>query len=61
MAALSSPGYGPIDGQPTAYSYIAVLEVNILNCRLEVRVAFWRVPGWLLWLIALLRAFAMPG
>jgi hypothetical protein len=33
FAALSSPGYGPMDGQPIVYLYIAALEVNVLNCR----------------------------
>jgi hypothetical protein len=28
--ALASPGY---EGQPAVYLYIAVLEVNVLNCR----------------------------
>jgi hypothetical protein len=32
-AALTSPGYGPIGGQPAVYLYIAALEVNVLNCR----------------------------
>jgi hypothetical protein len=26
-------GYGPMDGQPAVYLYIAALEVNVLNCR----------------------------
>jgi hypothetical protein len=26
-------GYGPKDGQPGEYLYIATLEVNVLNCR----------------------------
>jgi hypothetical protein len=30
--ALASPGY---DGQPAVYLYIAALEVNVLNCRVE--------------------------
>jgi len=30
--ALASPGY---DGQPAVYLYIAVLEVNVLNCRIS--------------------------
>jgi hypothetical protein len=30
--ALASPGY---DGQPALYSYIAGLEMNVLNCRSE--------------------------
>ena len=34
LAALSSPGHGPIDGQLTVYLYIGALEVNILNCML---------------------------
>jgi len=25
-------GYGPMDGQPAVYSYIAALEVNVLIC-----------------------------
>jgi hypothetical protein len=33
-ATLASPGY---DGQPAVYLYIAALEVNVLNCRDEVR------------------------
>jgi hypothetical protein len=33
LADLSSPGYGPIDGQPAVYVYIAAIEVNVLNCR----------------------------
>jgi hypothetical protein len=33
LAALSSPGYGPIDGQPTVYLYIAAIGVTVLNCR----------------------------
>ena len=33
LAALSSPGYGSMDGQPAVYLYIAALEVNVLNCR----------------------------
>ena len=33
LAALSSLGYGPMDGQATVYLYIAALEVNVLNCR----------------------------
>jgi hypothetical protein len=28
LAALSSPGYGPLDGQPAVYLYIAALEAN---------------------------------
>jgi hypothetical protein len=35
LAALSSPGYGPMDGQPAVYLYIAALKVNVLNCRDE--------------------------
>ena len=27
------PGYGPMDGQPAVYLYIATLEVNVLICR----------------------------
>jgi hypothetical protein len=34
LAALDNPGYGPIDGQPAVYSYIATFEVNALNCRI---------------------------
>jgi hypothetical protein len=30
-AALTSPGYGPIGGQPAVYLYIAALEVNVLK------------------------------
>jgi hypothetical protein len=37
LAAVSTPGYGPTDGQPAEYLYIAALEVNVLNCRDEVR------------------------
>ena len=33
LAAVSSPGYSPVDGQPAVYLYIAALEVNVLNCR----------------------------
>jgi hypothetical protein len=33
LAALSSPSYSPIDGQPAVYVYIAAIEVNVLNCR----------------------------
>ena len=36
LAAVSTPGYGPTDGQPAEYLYIAALEVNVLNCRDEV-------------------------
>jgi hypothetical protein len=31
------PATGPMDGQPIAYLYTAALEVNVLNCRVEVR------------------------
>ena len=34
LAAVSTPGYGPTDGQPAEYLYIAALEVNVLNCRI---------------------------
>jgi hypothetical protein len=40
--ALASPGY---DGQPAVYLYIAVLEVNVLNCRIP-RVRRWSSKGW---------------
>jgi hypothetical protein len=33
LAAVRSPGYSPLDGQPTVYLYIAALEVIVLNCR----------------------------
>jgi len=33
LAALSSPGHGPIDGWPSVHPYIAAVEVNVLNCR----------------------------
>jgi hypothetical protein len=58
LAALSSPGYGPIDGRPAVYLYIAAVEVDVLNCRCDTRshyaseLADWRaddvgsvVPG----------------
>ena len=35
LTALASHGYGPMDGQPAVYLYIAALEVNVLNCRVE--------------------------
>ena len=35
-AALSSPGYDPLDGQPAVYLYITALEVNVRYCRDEV-------------------------
>jgi hypothetical protein len=28
LAALSSPGYSPVGGQPAVYLYIAALEAN---------------------------------
>jgi hypothetical protein len=32
LAALSSPGYGPIEAsQPYIYIYIVAIEVNVLN------------------------------
>jgi hypothetical protein len=36
LAALSSPGYGPIDGQQ-AYLYIVAVEVDVLNWPLAER------------------------
>jgi hypothetical protein len=44
LAAVRSPGYSPLDGQPTVYLYIAALEVIVLNCRIA---RFWRYerPG----------------
>ena len=33
LTALSSPRYGPMDGQPVVYLYIAALEVKALNRR----------------------------
>jgi len=36
LAALSSPGYSPVGGQPAVYLYIAALEAN---CMLLPRVA----------------------
>jgi hypothetical protein len=40
LAAVRSPGYSPLDGQPTVYLYIAALEVIVLNCR-ESRGYLW--------------------
>ena len=34
LAALSSPGHGPIDGRLAVYLCIGALEVNVLNCRI---------------------------
>jgi hypothetical protein len=40
---LGSPGY---DGQPAVYSYIAALEVNVLNCRDESALSLpWPGPA----------------
>ena len=41
--ALASPGY---DGQPAVYLYIAVLEVNVLNCRGQGRAPRARQGLW---------------
>ena len=38
LAALSSPGYSPVGGQPAVYLYIAALEAN---CPLLPRSAHW--------------------
>jgi hypothetical protein len=37
LARFQQSRLRPIDGQPTAYLYIAAVEVNVLNCRDEVR------------------------
>jgi|HubBroStandDraft_3_1064219.scaffolds.fasta_scaffold1173349_2 hypothetical protein len=36
LAALGSSGYGLMDSR-AVYLYIAALEMNVLNCRVEVR------------------------
>jgi hypothetical protein len=33
LAALSSPGYSPMGGQPAVYLYITALEANCRFCR----------------------------
>ena len=35
LAALSSPGYSPMGGQPAVYLYITALEANCRFCRVE--------------------------
>src|SRR5205814_4966558 len=37
---FSSPGRGPIGGQPAVYLYITALEENVLNCRCDTRSHF---------------------
>src|SRR2546423_5981360 len=54
LAALSSPGYSPVGGQPAVYLYIAALEANCplmapLYVKARLRSAFtlveWRGRG----------------
>ena len=45
LAALSSPGYSPMGGQPAVYLYITALEANCRFCRCAINAAVNSVVG----------------
>jgi hypothetical protein len=45
LAAVRSPGYSPLDGQPAVYLSVAALEVIVLNCRRPGAGSAWTGPG----------------